>query len=154
MRHHIISHPYPVALRNLQQVNLGIQVSHILNGIPYVQSCLMRQRGIIDDRRLTQPSQETVKTPGTIPSGEGIDVQRHLHQREPFVVRMLADVSRQRSRLQLILIGFDRNMIQHMLTFRNETVYAASRERKTHKQTKACKYYPPKAIHTTKVDIF
>jgi hypothetical protein len=67
---------------------------------------------------------------------------------------MLTYISHKRSGLKFFLVGTDRHLIQHVLILWNETIYATPRKKNTYQQANACKYLPPKVIHTTKVVIF
>jgi hypothetical protein len=66
---------------------------------------------------------------------------------------MLTDVSHQRGCLEFAFVRTDRYLIKHMFILRDETINATTRKRKTYNQAKARKYYPTKAIHSTKVGI-
>ena len=69
---HLITQAQTIVPYALFAYHMGIQVSHSAYGLLHIVACAHALKGVVDDRRFTQPAQETVEAACAVGSRKAI----------------------------------------------------------------------------------
>ena len=99
---------------------IAVHVTHVMQRILQIPTCLLGQQRIIHHRLLTDIPQRTVQPLRRISSGHAVRSQGNLEQREPLTVGLLMDVSGHLRNVNLLGISLHPYLIQQILTIGKE----------------------------------
>ena len=102
------------------QGHITVHVTHVMQRILQILTCLLGQQRIIHHRLLTDIPQRTVQPFRRVSSGHPIRSQGNLEQREPLTVGLLMDVSGHLRNVNLLGISLHPYLIQQILTIGKE----------------------------------